>query len=121
MRYSKTQYTENNENNEDKPVPYLSSQAANWKAEHARIPPSKDVSWITPYSVTISTAAFLIYFLILREENDIDDIIYRPLPETVKGIEKFSPKVDFYTPPDHVVYFEARKKEKLEQNREKTK
>ena len=49
----------------------------------------------------------------MREENDIDDIIYRPLPETIKGIDKDYPQFDFYTPPEYVRYHEEKKKEKL--------
>lgn len=34
-----------------------------------------------------SVAAFLIYFGILREENDIDENMYKPLFETVPHLE----------------------------------
>lgn len=51
----------------------------NWK-DHT--PPSQR------YVVIWSTAAVLIYFCLLREENDIDEIIYQPLVKTVPAIEQ---------------------------------
>ena len=60
------------------PVVYSQSKASTKKAAdefrfaNEAAPPSQ---W---YFVTFSTAAFLIYFCILREENDLDEILYSP-------------------------------------------
>ena len=39
------------------------------------------------YFVLASWAAFMIYFCILREENDIDERIYQPVWKTVPELE----------------------------------
>lgn len=93
------------------PIRYSQSRASQWKAEYNRVPQINRV-WYTPYVVSGSVAFFLIYFCILREENDFDEIIYRPLPETLKGIEKIYPNYDFETKPDYVVYHEKAKLQK---------
>ncbi|OXU20521.1 hypothetical protein TSAR_015772 [Trichomalopsis sarcophagae] len=95
----------------EKPIEFSSSRAAQWKAEYTRSPPS-DMVWFTPYVVSGSVAIFMLYFCVLREENDIDEMIYRPLPETLEGIEKVFPNVDFYTKPDYVTYHEDKEKER---------
>ena len=93
----------------DKPIPMSQTEAAKWKVAYNRVPPSKRV-WYTPYVVSFSTAIFMIYFCYLREENDIDEMIYRPLPETLDGIQDLFPNQDFYTKPDYVRYHEEVKK-----------
>lgn len=60
------------------PVVYTKSKASKLKAADSfrygndAYPPSQY------YFVTFSAAAFLIYFCILREENDIDEKLYTP-------------------------------------------
>ncbi|CAN8030877.1 unnamed protein product [Ixodes persulcatus] len=77
------------EHEEDKPVVYSTSKAAQWKAQHSFRPMmDHDPPALQRYSVILSTAAFLIYFCILREENDLDEILDRPLSATVPDIEK---------------------------------
>ncbi|KAJ8665284.1 hypothetical protein QAD02_006946 [Eretmocerus hayati] len=93
----------------DRPIAFSQTEAAKWKAEYARVPPDERVWW-TPYSVAVSMLSFMAYFFILREENDIDEMIYRPLPETLEGIDKAFPNMDFYTKPDYVKYHEDKKK-----------
>lgn len=44
--------------------------------------------WFQPYVVSGSLAVFLIYFCILREENDIDTKLDRSLFEHVAGLEE---------------------------------
>lgn len=99
------------EDDDDKPIPLSTSQAATWKAEWNRHPPNPPTSyvWFTPHAIMTSLAIFMIYFCILREENDIDEIMYRPLPETIKGIDKACPDLDFYKKPDYVLYHENKK------------
>ncbi|CAN8003244.1 unnamed protein product, partial [Ixodes hexagonus] len=86
---SKGYTVEDVEHEEDKPVTYSTSKAAQWKASHSFRPPiNQDTPAAQRYSVLISTAAFLIYFCILREENDLDEILDRPLSATIPDIEK---------------------------------
>lgn len=103
---------------DDKPIPLSTTQAATWKAEHTRAPPNERV-WFAPHVISASVGLFMIYFCILREENDIDEIIYRPLPETLKGIDKAFPEMDFQRKPDYVVYHEEKKRQKLEEQKAK--
>lgn len=98
---------------DDKPIPFSTSKAAHWKAEYSRAPPDVRV-WYTPHVVTASVMLFMIYFCILREENDLDDLIYRPLPETLKGIEKAYPGFDFYEKPSYITFHEEQKKKSEE-------
>lgn len=44
--------------------------------------------WYQPYSVITSIAVFLIYFCVLREENDIDTEFTKTLYDRIKGLEK---------------------------------
>lgn len=101
---------------DDKPISLSQSPIANWKAESSRFIPDERV-WYTSYVVSGSLAIFMLYFCILREENDIDEMIYRPLPETLKGIEEIFPEVDFYSKPDFVLYHEEVKRRKAESSR----
>lgn len=61
--------------NLDEPLKYFGSPAEKIRATPAP-PPRPEYS---PYIVHVSLAAFLIYFCILREENDIDDLLKRDL------------------------------------------
>uniref|UniRef100_A0A182YQD3 Uncharacterized protein n=1 Tax=Anopheles stephensi TaxID=30069 RepID=A0A182YQD3_ANOST len=74
-------------NNE--PIKYFGSQASRWTAQRSREgPKGQDVPWFQPYVVNFSVAIFLIYFCILREENDIDEGLGRSLFEHVPGLEE---------------------------------
>ena len=68
-----------------KPVEFSKTAAAKWKAKHTREP--EEVA--PPYQglvVSLSLGTFMLYFFVLREENDVDAILYRPLSETLKEI-----------------------------------
>uniref|UniRef100_A0A182REM1 Uncharacterized protein n=1 Tax=Anopheles funestus TaxID=62324 RepID=A0A182REM1_ANOFN len=74
-------------NNE--PIKYFGSQASRWTAQRSREgPKGQDIPWYQPYVVNFSVAIFLIYFCILREENDIDEGLGRSLFEHVPGLEE---------------------------------
>ncbi|KAG7210431.1 hypothetical protein KM043_011963 [Ampulex compressa] len=66
--------------NPDKPIVYSKSLAATWKAAHTRKPQS-DMPWYGAFVISFSTAVFLIYFCILREENDIDEMLKQDLSD----------------------------------------
>lgn len=72
----------------DQPIKYSSSKAATMRINEYRNPYEDKNPWYQEYSILVSTAVFLIYFCILREENDIDLIIYNDLEDTLKQVEK---------------------------------
>ncbi|XP_035735942.1 uncharacterized protein LOC118447744 [Vespa mandarinia] len=71
----------------NEPIKYSTSKASIWLASQTRQPQSKR----HPYEsnvITISIIIFMIYFFILREENDIDLSLNKPLSELVPNINK---------------------------------
>lgn len=69
----------------NKPVKYTTSPAHNWKAQHSRIGSKAEFGpWYEPHVVSASLILFMIYFFILREENDLDLLLDKPLSETLK-------------------------------------
>lgn len=72
--------------NKETPPPFLDSDAAKWTptpyldANRER-PVAKDII------VTLSSLIFMIYFFILREENDVDLKLTRTLSETLHDVE----------------------------------
>jgi len=75
------------------PIPFLNSKAASWSMTKAVIHPARDVPWYQPISVTLSLGAFLLYFLALREENDLDVELNYSLFERVPQLEEHQVKV----------------------------
>lgn len=76
-RRSKTQLP--GEDDLDSPIKYSSSEAAKWTAKNSYgiykelNPPPRSQGLV----ISLSVAVFLIYFCILREENDIDEQIWK--------------------------------------------
>lgn len=72
------------------PVKFAGSPASAWVARKARqgSVPYEDVPWFQTYVVCGSVAIFLIYFCILREENDMDLEMEKSLYDRVPGLEK---------------------------------
>lgn len=68
----------------------MGSPAASMYARDARQGTIKyeDVPWFQTYVVCGSVAIFLIYFCILREENDIDLELGKSLYDRVPGLEQ---------------------------------
>lgn len=59
-----------------KPIKFSDSQAGKWKARYTYYGENVDkVPGAQQYAVVFSLSAFLIYFCILREENDLDDFL----------------------------------------------
>ena len=73
-------------NNE--PINYFGSEAAKWKAKKTRSGGSDEHLWYQPYVISGSLAVFLIYFCVLREENDIDRKLQGNLYDHVDGLEE---------------------------------
>ncbi|XP_055529450.1 uncharacterized protein LOC129721193 [Wyeomyia smithii] len=70
------------------PIKYFGSPTARWKAEHTRSGPiNEHAPWYQPYVVIASVSVFLIYFCILREENNIDRDLERSLYDHIPWLE----------------------------------
>lgn len=72
----------------DKPVDFLQSPAASWKAQYSSAGIENNAPWQEMWSILFSVGVFMIYFCVLREENDIDDKISQPLYDKVPGLEE---------------------------------
>lgn len=80
----------------DEPIKYFGSEAAKWKAYQTRsgsIHPNKDRLWYQPYVVMASLIVFMVYFCILREENDVDGELVKSLYDRVDGMEEMQLKI----------------------------
>lgn len=79
-----------NELDNSKPVKFSTSEAAKWKAVYSRKGDAEDDSPPSqPFIVSLSLAAFLLYFLVLRESNDIDiKLAGGTLNSTLANVEK---------------------------------
>lgn len=64
---------------------YTTSQAHDWKAAHSRIGSKAEFGpWYEPHAISASIILFMVYFFILREENDIDLMFDQPIVEILK-------------------------------------
>jgi hypothetical protein len=52
------------------------------------IAPKRDIPWYQPFSVVGSITVFILYFLVFREENDLDIELNRSLFERVPQMEE---------------------------------
>lgn len=81
---------ESSDQNEE-PANYFGSNAASWKAKQSRsggvnIDEEDDVPCQT-YVISGCLCVFLVYFCILREENDVDEKLTQSLYDQVEGLE----------------------------------
>ncbi|EFA07828.2 hypothetical protein TcasGA2_TC005397 [Tribolium castaneum] len=63
----------------DAPVKYTTSPARFWKASTTRKGGINARLWYEPYVILASISVFMVYFTMLREENDIDVELTRSL------------------------------------------
>ncbi|XP_012235307.1 uncharacterized protein [Linepithema humile] len=70
------------------PIKFSSTKAATMRVNEYRNPYGDSVPWYQSYAVMLSLAVFLIYFCILREENDIDLMLYNDLGDTLNTVSK---------------------------------
>lgn len=75
------------------PVAFSTSRAASWSMTNVLMAPKRDIPWYQPLSVVCSVGAFLIYFLCLREENDLDMELNYSLFERVPQLEEHQLKL----------------------------
>ncbi|XP_072762935.1 uncharacterized protein [Anoplolepis gracilipes] len=76
-----------NYNVTDQPIKYSSTKAATMRVNEYRDPYGDSMPWYQPFSVAASLAVFLVYFCILREENDIDLMLDNDLADTLSRID----------------------------------
>ncbi|XP_044766552.1 uncharacterized protein LOC123322651 [Coccinella septempunctata] len=72
---------------DDKPVKFTTSAAGKFKAKMA-LKEDDNRLWYEPIVITLSLSVFLLYFLVLREENDIDEEMFTPLYNRIAGLEQ---------------------------------
>ncbi|CAL4248586.1 unnamed protein product, partial [Meganyctiphanes norvegica] len=74
------------------PVKFSASRAATWKVRDTYGSSKTDDLtkgvWYEPYIVSLSVTVFLIYFALLREENDVDDKLTVSLYNHIDGLEE---------------------------------
>jgi len=66
----------------------MNSPAAKWKAEISRSGNVEPALWYEPYVIIASLSVFLVYFCILREENDVDEELGKTLYDRISGLEE---------------------------------
>lgn len=71
----------------DEPIKYSTSSARS-HSSYDTFFIERGAPWYQMYLVLGSTSAFLIYFLALREENDLDEEIGKSLFERISGLEE---------------------------------
>jgi len=64
------------------PVKFSTSEASRHRAYDSFFHKSK-APWYQVYCVTASVAVFLLYFCVLREENDVDEYIGRSIYQKI--------------------------------------
>ncbi|KAG5899348.1 hypothetical protein JTB14_036837 [Gonioctena quinquepunctata] len=73
----------------DGPIKFSTSRARTYKASTTRTGQQYEQRlWYEPYVIMASISAFLIYFCILREENDIDAELSTSLYSRIHGLEE---------------------------------
>uniref|UniRef100_A0A0P4WC84 Uncharacterized protein n=1 Tax=Scylla olivacea TaxID=85551 RepID=A0A0P4WC84_SCYOL len=88
-RYKSTKASEE-EIDLDQPLKFSTSRAATWKARdtYGGMVTEDKMPWYQPYVVAISLSTFLLYFCVLREENDVDTSLNTSLYDRIEGLEE---------------------------------
>ena len=69
----------------DEPIKFSTSKAADYEAYDTFM--SRNIRGIPksqPYIIIGSLAVFMVYFFVLREENEFDELIYKPLEKSIE-------------------------------------
>lgn len=74
--------------NDDGPIKFSTSGASKWRAQVSRSGIVNQRLWYEPYVILASISVFLIYFTILREENDYDLELSKTLYSRIEGLEE---------------------------------
>ncbi|OTF75907.1 hypothetical protein BLA29_007411 [Euroglyphus maynei] len=91
MQSTKTERNDDVEDDDDsKPIQYTTSKAFRYKAYENFREIEEEESSVPSYNnlvIRLSVAIFLIYFISLREPNDIDELLSRDLFEIVPDLQ----------------------------------
>lgn len=98
---SRAPSTEKNLEDIDAPVKFSETQARHWKAKTTRMGAENTRLWYEPYVILTSITVFMIYFTILREENDIDEELGRSLYSRIDGLEEHQLKLSLAYNKEH--------------------
>lgn len=85
----------------DTPVKFTSSAAREWKAKTSRVGYESVRLWYEPYVIVVSLTIFMVYFGILREENDVDEELKKSLYSRIEGLEEHQLRVSLKYNQEH--------------------
>lgn len=86
---ARSKSSDNENGKSDAPVKFMESKAQTWRARESRSGYSaQDEPWYQMYVILASLSVFMIYFFILREENDIDQRLGSTLYDHIEGLEE---------------------------------
>ena len=74
----------------DKPIKFSTSGAKDHRAFDTFFPPPRNTPWYQSHVVTGSIAVFMIYFCMIREENDIDEELGKSLWQRIPPLREQS-------------------------------
>ncbi len=79
-----------NPDNPDMPLSFSNSNAAKWSAKQSFSGGGNigESPWYEPFVISASVTAILVWFCVLREENDVDNELGKSLYDRVDGMEK---------------------------------
>ncbi|KAK9888173.1 hypothetical protein WA026_000442 [Henosepilachna vigintioctopunctata] len=86
--YCSARKTNAGETELDTPIKYTTSPAIKYKAKYSIKHDTETRLWYEPYVVIGSLSLFMIYFCVLREENDLDEQLAVPLFDRIEGLEE---------------------------------
>ena len=90
---NRTKASSTNTPNRDEPVKFSTSDAKKWDSMNTFVPEKgRRTPPTQPIIVILSVSVFLVYFLLLREENELDEALMRPLEDSVPNIKEFTLK-----------------------------
>merc|ERR1712116_42557 len=82
--------TDSHEEIDNKPLPFSKSKAASWSAKSSFSGKQTidEEPWYQPIVISMSIGAILVWFCVLREENDLDRELDKSLYDRVEGMEE---------------------------------
>ncbi|KAJ8957592.1 hypothetical protein NQ317_019262 [Molorchus minor] len=92
---------------EDGPIRYSKSAASQYKAKSTRVGNLEPRLWYESYVILVSLTVFLLYFTVVREENDIDQDLSRSLYSRISGLEQLQLKLSLEYNRQHGLETEA--------------
>lgn len=78
---------------DDGPIKFSTSRAVTYKAKDTITGLREERLWYEPYVLMFSIGVFLVYFCILREENDVDKELDKSLYSRIEGLEEYQLKL----------------------------